>query len=382
MELKEETDEAVKFLNTKIDSQDPNVFLKLSKLSIKQNNFPLALRYANKVLRALGKNDEAVFYKTIALIGIMQQYPTDQNKKRLKEISGFLYTLIENDRKSLIITAYLESLFALQEYNALISFIGDNKIVLSGSMLEREITSMIHVGKLEMAKKLIEKNKNSISEDFLLLVTAQVKAANLDFLSATTILKNSKNPKLRCKAAEFAIKGKKEEEALEIIKSASPTFIDWGRLAETAASEKNYIFAFKCYEQALKIAPDNPLILNNYAWLGAKSGKSPQDKVLSMINTAYAQTPTAGIFNTYLYVLDKYELYDECQKLIEEKKLLSRISPGEIAYYLEIMKKGEQTDEVFKVMENILKREDAFWKEFPEDKKNVRKEYFDLKSNL
>ena len=379
MELQGKYKKAIEFLNKKIATNSPAIFLKLAKLNLKINDFPFALRYSNQVLKTLGKNDEALFYKTIALTGIYQQYPTDQNKFALNQISTFLGKLLKEEKNSLILTAYLESLFALQKFETFLKFISQNGIICSNAMLEREISALIATGRNADAKRKLTKNKNTLSNNYIILAQAEIEAAEGNYNTAINRLKKTKNRNLKYKAAEFATKTGNANEVFKIMSQISPTFIEWGCLAGIAADSKHTDLAFKFYEKALKLAPNNPLILNNYAWLGASTGKMQKNKAAAMINSAYSRTPTEGILETYLFVLDKYKMYDECQQLISKQKLLQTIPPAIVAQYLKIMKKGKKTDEVINIMENILKRENAFWKEFSISKDKIKEEYIKLK---
>lgn len=379
MELEGETDKALEFLETKLDSQDVAVLLKLAKLSIKKQNFPLALRYSNKIIRALGKNDEAIFYKTIALVGIVQQYPTQQNKQALKKMSLFIQGILEKDHNQLVLVAYLESLYALQEYDLFLRSFKELDGGPEGGILEKQILAFIRTGNLTAAQELLDKSKSRLTNDAFVFAQAELNGAKGDHGSSVPLLRKSENRNLRYKAAEFAVRENKVDEALEIMKTISPTFIDWVRLAATGNSVPNVEFAFRCYDQALELAPDNPLVLNNYAWLGAETGKLDKQKAVAMITTAYSTTPTDTILDTYLFVLDKSQMYDEGLNLIKKNKLLTELSPQTAALYLSMMKKRGKPEAILEILEEILKRDELFWKEFTLDRESVKKEYLRLR---
>jgi len=373
LEIKGEYDKAIALLNNNIASQNSDFFLKLAKLNIKQNNFPIALRYANKVLRALGKNDEAIFLKTVALVGIYEQYPTDQNKKALVKMSDFLQSLRKKNNHNLIFTAYIESLYSLKMYDSLLSEILHIEDISTNTwLLKKKIISMVYSGKLKLATELLMKYHKNLDENFLTFANAELHAAKKEYTAAMKLLKESKNRRLRYKAAEFAVKAKKTDTAMSIMKTINPSYIDWGGLADVAALEKNRIFAFKCYDEALKLAPDNPLILNNYAWLRAETGELPENKTVSMIKTAYSITPTDGILDTYMFVLGKYHKYEQCKKMIQQQNLLKTMSPKLISRYLEMIKNESDTNEAIVVMNDILQRHDSFWETYPGKKEKIK----------
>lgn len=380
LDSKGETEKAVAFLNEKITLERPEIFMKLSQLTLKLNDFSLALRYANKALGALGRNDEALFYKTVALIGIYKQYSTDQNKKAVAGISKYLEHALHNDKNILILTAYIESLFALKSYAALLDVIETEKLSCDSWLLNKQILSLIYTGKSIKAERLLYSQQKSLDEAFILFAKAEILAVRKDYTGAMNLLRNSTNRRLRYKAAEFAVRAHDRINAERIMKSVSPTFIDWGGLATAAEAVGDAKFAFKCYDEALKLAPENPLILNNYAWLAAQKGGVDKNKMIGMIRTAYSKTPTRGILDTYFSVLERCREYEKCQTLVNEHHLLTSMDPQLTHRYMVIMKKGGRTNEVLSVMDDILRRDANFWKHFPESKDKIRAEYIKLKT--
>jgi len=381
-EVAGDLNKAIEKLNKHVMKGEPDIFLKLAKLNIKKGDYPLALRFSNKVLRGIGKNNEAIFYKTLALIGIYQQYPTDQNREALKKMSEFLKGFM-GENHNLLLTAYIESLYTLKEYKTLLDVTKD----MNGDgsnlwLIKKQILSMIYMGELEKAKKLLEKNRKRLDENYLTLVDSEFYASRKEYMRAISILSKSKSRQLRYKAAKLAVKANKGQEALDILKSISPSYLEWGGVGDIAGMVGNYALAFKCYDEALKLAPGNPLILNNYAWLGGKSGKLSEAKVLAMIKQAYITTPTNGILDTYLSVLSKYNKLQEAKEIINGAGVLKSLSADLVLKYLKILEDAGDTGERIVVLNSILKRGDSFWVNFPIPKKQIEAELLKLKVTM
>jgi len=381
-EVEGNLDKAIELLNKHLKDENPDLLLKLAKLNIKKGNFPLALRFTNKVLSALGKNNEALFYKTIALVGIYQQYPTDQNRQALMKMSEFLKKE-SSEKNNLLFTAYIESLYNLKSYKTLLDITADadhegNNVWL----IKKRILSMIYTAEFENAEKLLEKKRNLLDRDFLILVDSEIYASKKEYMKAVEILQKSENRQLRYKAAKFALKAGNTDLALNILKNISPSYLEWGGLGDLAGEMNKTSFAFQCYEEALKLAPGNPLILNNYAWLAATNDNLPEEKVIAMINEAYMKTPTNGILDTYLTVLAKYHKEQKAKEIFKFDTVLKSSPPGVILKYLKILEMAGDYNERIMVLDSILKRDDSFWKQSPLTKKQIKSELLELKMRM
>jgi tetratricopeptide (TPR) repeat protein len=379
LDLAGDLDKAIEQLNKHLVNANPYILLTLAKLNIKKGNYPLGLRYADKVLTVAGKNNEAVFYKTVALIGIYQQYPTDQNRMALKKMSEFLKR-DAGEKDNLLFTAYIESLYSLKEYKTLLDITSAIHSDESNIwLIKKRILSFIYLGDIDNAEKLLSANRAKLDKNFLILVDSEFYAAKKEYMKAIALLRKSENRPLRYKAAKLAVKAGKSELSLEIMKNISPTYLEWGGLGDIAGAEKNLSLAFQCYEEALKLAPENPLILNNYVWLALNSGKLPEKKILTMIRKAYRLTPTNGILETYLSVLMKYGKEQEAEDVLKDKHTLKNAAPGVILKYLQILEKSGKSRERILVFNSILKRDDSFWTNYPLSRKKIEAELLKLK---
>lgn len=104
--------------------------------------------------------------------------------------------------------------------------------------------------------------------------------------------------------------------------------------------------AFNAYENALRYNPENPLVLNNYAYYLSLANKD-LDKALSMAVKANKLSPdNATYLDTYAWVLYKKEMYIEALKIIEQViKLEPDASGTELEHYGDILYKLGKTEE-------------------------------------
>ena len=77
---------------------------------------------------------------------------------------------------------------------------------------------------------------------------------------------------------------------------------------------KDYEASYSYYEQALKISPEDPLILNNYAYFLAEGNRDLKKalKMAEMVMATEGDNPT--YIDTYAWVLYKMGKYREAQK--------------------------------------------------------------------
>ncbi len=89
-------------------------------------------------------------------------------------------------------------------------------------------------------------------------------------------------------------------------------------LADAYYYDKNYKKSDETFEKLLEYDPDNPIILNNYAYYLAERSEN-LDKALNMIERVIKTNPNEPSFqDTYGWVLFKMKKYDEAQKWIEK----------------------------------------------------------------
>lgn len=96
--------------------------------------------------------------------------------------------------------------------------------------------------------------------------------------------------------------------------------------------------AFRDYEQALKLDPENPVVLNNYAYYLSVSGKN-LDKALKMSQKAVMAAPeNATYLDTYGWILYRQKKYAEAKAVF--KKVLvfgGKDSPEVLRHYAAVL---------------------------------------------
>ena len=110
-------------------------------------------------------------------------------------------------------------------------------------------------------------------------------------------------------------------------------------------SEKNIDMEIKTHQKLVSIYPDNPSMLNSYAWRMTELNKELEDalkkidKALDL--TPHTQSSFPNILDTKAEVLWKMGMFDEAIKIIEEAILIN----SESAYYKEQKLKFQNSKE-------------------------------------
>ncbi|MFN3821012.1 MAG: tetratricopeptide repeat protein [bacterium] len=113
------------------------------------------------------------------------------------------------------------------------------------------------------------------------------------------------------------------------------TFIDaYIRKAYIFHNEKDWEKAMRYYEQSLAIEPDNPVLLNNYAYMLAESVQD-LNRALDMIEKALkAQPENASFWDTRAWVLYRLGRYEEALEDIKRALKNKSEENGEIYEHL------------------------------------------------
>lgn len=115
----------------------------------------------------------------------------------------------------------------------------------------------------------------------------------------------------------------------------------WYRIAETARPRdrrKALDACYKAYDRSLRLAPDNPLVLNNYAYFLAEEG-TELEKALAMSSRVVALTDNNPTYlDTHAWVLFRLGRTEEARKVMQQAIALdSRNSPEQLLHYGDIL---------------------------------------------
>lgn len=106
----------------------------------------------------------------------------------------------------------------------------------------------------------------------------------------------------------------------------------------TAARRKALKECFRAYDRSLKLLPDNPLVLNNYAYFLAIEGEN-LEKALAMSSRAVALTDNNPTYlDTHAWVLFRLGRTEEARKIMQQAIALdNRNSPELMVHYGDIL---------------------------------------------
>lgn len=103
---------------------------------------------------------------------------------------------------------------------------------------------------------------------------------------------------------------------------------DWVLVARIAEAHKANAVAVRCYDQALKQLPEDPGLLNNWAWNRLQIPGADLSKLAEVAQQALAKRPTdPNILDTYSEILLTAGRFQECVKVIRQYPDLLKDSP-------------------------------------------------------
>ena len=102
----------------------------------------------------------------------------------------------------------------------------------------------------------------------------------------------------------------------------------WAGLGLTAEQKKLTNVVVECYEEALRLAPDDPLLLNNWAWNAVQLPRFDEQKVIAAAGKAHeAMRRNASVLDTYAEVLVRCGRFDASVNLLEANAVLVNQTP-------------------------------------------------------
>jgi tetratricopeptide (TPR) repeat protein len=103
---------------------------------------------------------------------------------------------------------------------------------------------------------------------------------------------------------------------------------EWAELAATADKEEFWAAARFCYEQALKLDPNDAVLLNNWAWAAMNTKEFDKEKVLDACRRAYAAFPRSlPVLDTFAEALLRVGRFEECINLLNANLAVTRRTP-------------------------------------------------------
>ncbi len=146
---------------------------------------------------------------------------------------------------------------------------------------------------------------------------------------------------------------KRYEEAIQsleqvvMIGTPNPLMLSetWSNLGDAYYGLKNYPASDSCYEQSLKINPENAYVLNNWAYYLSLRGDQ-LDRAESMIREAVQLIPNNDAFeDTYGWILYQKGRYEEAEKWISKAMKHGGKSATILEHYGDVLFRLGQVDE-------------------------------------
>ena len=104
--------------------------------------------------------------------------------------------------------------------------------------------------------------------------------------------------------------------------------------------KKDFDASYACYEEALKLSPDDPLLLNNYAYFLAEGDKDLKKALKMIMKVIETESGNATYVDTYAWVLYKMGKYRDAHREMVRVFELSSDRDPELLEHMGFIKKA------------------------------------------
>jgi predicted Zn-dependent protease len=152
---------------------------------------------------------------------------------------------------------------------------------------------------------------------------------------AATILRDKlDDPALAYAWAESMLKLGRAEGVLEALDRRPLTVRQWSALADVALSKDLHAVSAACYRRAVRLDPENPTLLNNFAWEASRQEPFDAGEVIAAARKACALRPDdVNLLDTYATVLLRCKKEADCIALLEKSPAVTGRS-AKLLYHL------------------------------------------------
>lgn len=184
-------------------------------------------------------------------------------------------------------------------------------------------------GKRQEAHDLFNQLKGSLPSAQGAVYEAWFAELDGDTEKAKQLLENHlEHPQAATQWATLVLKQGKEANVIERLHQHQLKLQDWVSLATLAEQHSLYAAASFFYQRALNLNPDNPVLLNNWAWNTMHLPVYDTEKVLDACRKASNAAPgNRDILDTYAEALLRADRHDDCVKLLTDHFTLTSRTP-------------------------------------------------------
>ena len=151
------------------------------------------------------------------------------------------------------------------------------------------------------------------------------------------------------------------EEVLRVAPAdSSKTLRAWSTMGDVYHELGNSKMAYKAYEKALKVNPDYPYVLNNYAYFLSEEGRKMKKACAMSYKTVVAEPDNASYLDTYAWILHLMGNDTEA-KLYFKKAMLygGKESSVILDHYAEVLYALKEYDVAFIYWNMALQKDDG-----------------------
>jgi tetratricopeptide (TPR) repeat protein len=302
---------------------DPEALIISSLVAYQTKNYPKALSYSQLFIKSHGISQEIMTILANSALHIYKSFPSKPNRRLLEQISKQFTKISNFNNKSFnhavsSIMLELNKLDLAQKYASKSkneTLIEDIELkMLKNQLISNQITDWASI-----LSKYSQKHSPKAIIEIKISSLIELKELN----EAQRLLKELDNGRLNYYQILIHHLNHNYDQRNNLISKTSKPVKMWQILAQLSYKDKFFNEAAACYENALKLEPNNLILSNNYINCAIMNSNSDLNQLLIDANLNYKNFPQPETLNTLVEVLKKSDQDHAIIKLLESQKSLS-----------------------------------------------------------
>ena len=341
--------------------------LKMTEIDLAENNWELALSSCRNIRQRHPDEPHAAFMEGICL----------RRLNRPAEAEKVLEQCLRNSKDSVQVTIQLAlAKKSLKKYDEAIALI-DEQLAENAEDKNLRLIRFSLLCFLEQfveAEQLLKQLKPLLpGAEFTRHAAWLLEQQGRSTEAIKTLASNLDIPSLALYWAKLKIIAGEATSILSGLKDYTFDREFWTELGHYCVARNSPEIAVGAYQKAIESGSTDPSVLNNFAWYAMQDDPYDKDEILSAIRKAHELQPVhVEILDTYATALIRFERYDECISVLEDKRKIIEYNAGLLMH---LAKAYEETGNVIKAIENYSQVLEIRWNEGADIDSNALKNH-------
>ncbi len=190
-------------------------------------------------------------------------------------------------------------------------------------LLMQRVEALVQLNRADEAAATLEGIQSELPEAMYVGLRAELANTQSEPEQAERILREHLSmPGIALQLWEFLIREERLEEAEQLLTEYAWTMEDLSRCGQVAAVYSAYDLAVASFHAALQKDPDNPTLLNEWAWNSMQAEAVPKEEVIDAARRAHeAASTNLEFLHTYAESLTRSRQYEVCRDLLADSVL-------------------------------------------------------------